>query len=67
MADITKCTAKNCEWSASCYRKTAPDSVMQSFDDFSARPAGDNGWLYWDDIANKYLCKFFIHREKVAV
>lgn len=66
MADITKCASASCEWEASCYRKLVPDSGLQSYEDFTARPPGENGWLYWDDIAMKYLCKFYINERKVA-
>lgn len=63
MPDITKCTATNCLWYAMCYRKTAPDSEFQWTEDFSADP---DGFIYWDDVLNKWQCKFFINKDKVA-
>lgn len=35
MADITKCTNKNCKIKEKCYRYTAKDSYWQSYANFN--------------------------------
>ena len=34
MADISKCTVKDCPLEKTCYRKTAKSSSFQSYSDF---------------------------------
>ncbi len=76
MADISKCSAKLCDRAESCYRKTATDSYLQSWTDFSAGKyykalggvvgKSDIGYMFWDNLVGKYLCRFFIDNKDVA-
>lgn len=47
MADITKCTNKDCPLKETCYRWTAEEDEMQSYSDFKPDENGECEY-YWE-------------------
>ena len=52
MADITKCSAKNCKIKNKCYRYMAKDDYWQSYANFNKDKI----------IKNEKECKYFLNK-----